>query len=112
MKVLREQQKIEAIHLQDKLIMRWHDTLNEVSEALDDDEKLSGIAILLEHTSQEMAKERRDKRIEYFERSVTSETELEVAISKVEALLWIDRLIHHYWRATAHMAEFQALDNE
>ena len=59
-----------------------------------------------------MAKERREKRIEYFERSVTSETELEVAVSKVEALLWIDRLIHHYWRATAHMAEFQALDNE
>ena len=66
----------------------------------------------LERTSQEIAKERREKRIEYFERSVTSDTELEVAISKVEALLWIDRLIHHYWRATAHMAEFQALNDE
>ena len=112
LKVLGEQQKIEAINLQDKLIMRWHDTLNEVSEALDDDEKLGEISNLLEQTSQEMAKERRNKRIEYFERSVTSDTELEVAVSKVEALLWIDRLIHHYWRATAHMAEFQAVEKE
>lgn len=112
LKVLREQQKIEAIHLQDKRIMQWHDTLNEISQALDDEEKLSKISTLLERTSQEMAKERRVKRIEYFERSVTSEAELEVVVSNVEALLWIDRLIHHYWRAIAHMAKFQALNKE
>lgn len=109
-KVLREQQKLEAIYLQKRLMNRWLDILNQIADVLDDDEKLLEVSILLEQTSQEMAKERRDKRNEYFERSVKNETELEEAVAKVEAILWVDRLIFHYWRATARMTEYQALN--
>jgi len=35
--------------------------------------------------------------------------ELETAVSKVEALLWLDRLIYHYWRTTARLAEYQTV---
>ena len=69
--------------------------------------KLPQIATLLQETSAEMAAERRDKRNAYFERSVENVTELEVAVSKVEALLWLDRLVYHYWRSTARLAEYQ-----
>lgn len=44
-----------------------------------------------------MAVERRNRLNEYFERSVMDDTELEVAVSKVETILWIDRLVYHYW---------------
>ncbi|WP_431029997.1 Na/Pi cotransporter family protein [Lysinibacillus sp. LZ02] len=111
-KVLREQQKVEAIYFQEKIMIKWQAILTDITEVLHDEEKLLEISIILEQTSQEMAQERRIKRAEYFERSVTSEKALEEAVSKVEALLWIDRLVYHYWRATARMAEFQALEQE
>ena len=60
-----------------------------------------------EQKSQKVAEERRARRNHYFERTVANDTELELVVSKVEALLWIDRLIYHYWRATARMAELK-----
>ena len=111
-KVLREQQKVEAIYLQEKLMHKWHGILSEIQASLQDEDKILDISILLEQTSQQMAQERRDRRNQYFERSVSNETQLEVAVSKVEALLWIDRLVYHYWRATARMAEYQVIDEE
>lgn len=111
-KVLREQKKIEALYLQERLLTEWHKILQEIEGSLTHDDKLIDISILLEQTSQEMAEERRNRRNQYFERSVSNETELDLAVSKVEALLWVDRLIFHYWRATARMAEFQAIHEE
>ena len=75
-------------------------------------EKLQDISIILEQTSQQMAQKRRNKRNQYFERSVSNETQLDLAVSKVESLLWIDRLVYHYWRATARMAEYQMVNEE
>lgn len=111
-KVLQEQQKAEAIYLQKKLMMKWFEILEDIAEVLHDDNQLNDISVILGETSQEMAKERREKRIEYFERTAANETELEVVASKVEALLWVDRLVYHYWRATARMAEYQALNEK
>ncbi len=111
-KVLREQQEVEAMYYQERLMLQWLDTLSSVMDVLHDDEKLLDISKLLEKTSQQMAKERRDKRNEYFQRSVANEAELEEAVSKVEAILWVDRLVFHYWRATARMAEYQIIETK
>ena len=111
-KVLREQQKVEALYLQEKLMQDWQELLTTIEDKLTEDEQLLDISIILEHTSQEMAEARRNKRNQYFERSVSNETQLELAVSKVDALLWIDRLIYHYWRATARMAEFQSINED
>ncbi|MEK4424938.1 Na/Pi cotransporter family protein [Solibacillus sp. FSL K6-1523] len=111
-KVLREQQKVEAIYLQEKMMQQWQTILTTIEDKISQDEKLLDISLILEQTSQEMAQERRNKRNQYFERSVANETQLDLAVSKVEALLWIDRLVYHYWRATARMAEFQSINED
>lgn len=111
-KVLREQPKIEAIYLQEKIMQEWQEILMTIEEKLIHDEKLLDISIILEQTSQQMAQARRNKRRQYFERSVSNETQLDLAVSKVESLLWIDRLVYHYWRATARMAEYQKINEE
>ena len=113
-KVLREKQREEALKFQQKQIRQWYDILTQIHSMLEEDEKYIDISILLEQTSQQMAQARREKRNEYFERTVanSSELELERAILKVESLLWIDRLIYHYWRASARMAEFVKLSKK
>ncbi|MEK3765387.1 MULTISPECIES: Na/Pi cotransporter family protein [unclassified Solibacillus] len=111
-KVLREKQNVEAFYLQEKLMLDWQEMLSIINKRLSEDEKLMDISIILEETSQKVAQERREKRILYFERSVANETQLDLAVSKVDALLWIDRLIYHYWRATARMAEYQLVNDE
>ncbi|MEO4054647.1 Na/Pi symporter [Solibacillus sp. CAU 1738] len=111
-KVLREQQKIEVLSLQEKLMTDWNEILMSIQESLRDDERLLDISLVLEQSSQHIAQARRDKRNEYFERSVSNETDIDVAVSKVDALLWIDRLVYHYWRAVARMSECQAINEE
>lgn len=105
-KVYREKQIQDAMIYQPKFINRVHNLLIEVDVMMNNGESMIEIAQLLENTSQQMAAERRTKRNEYFERSAKNETELDLAVSKVEALLWIDRLVYHYWRATARMAMY------
>ncbi|MEG0472522.1 MAG: Na/Pi cotransporter family protein, partial [Solibacillus sp.] len=102
----------EAIYLQEKMMQEWQRILTTIEDKISQDEKLLDISLILEQTSQEMAQERRNKRNQYFERSVANETQLDLAVSKVEALLWIDRLVYHYWRATARMAEFQSINED
>lgn len=108
-KVLRERQKIEAIYIQERLMGEWYDLLSEIKEIIHDDENLENITLLLEQKSQKMAEERRARRNQYFERTVANDAALDIVVSKVEALLWIDRLVFHYWRATARMAELKDL---
>ncbi|MFJ7951258.1 Na/Pi cotransporter family protein [Lysinibacillus sp. NPDC096418] len=105
-KALREQNP-NTLQLQPALTEKWLHVLEEVLTTIDEDAKLPQIATQLQETSAEMAAERRDKRIAYFERSVENATMLEVTVSKVEALLWLDRLVYHYWRSTARLAEYQ-----
>jgi len=105
-KALREQHP-NAFQLQATLTQKWLEVLQEVLLIIDEDERLPEIATLLEVTSSEMAAVRRDKRNAYFEHTVENVVELETAVSKVEALLWIDRLVYHYWRTTARLAEYQ-----
>lgn len=111
-KVLREQQKVEALSLQEKRMQEWQEMLSKINHSLREDEKLLDISLSLEQTSQQMAQKRREKRIQYFERSVANESQLDLTVSKVDTILWIDRLIYHYWRATARMAEFQSISED
>lgn len=110
-KVLREPNKIEAMRLQEELVMKWYRTLKVVNEMLQDEEKIRDVAIELEQTSQHTATERRQKRNEYFERMVTNETAADLAVAKVDTLLWVDRLVFHFWRASARMAEFAGIED-
>ena len=112
LRVLREKQSLEAIYVQERLMTEWQAVLIEIQESLEDESKILDISILLEQKSQQMAQERRERRNQYFERSVNNETAIDVAVAKVEAILWIDRLIFHFWRATARMAEYQKLNNQ
>lgn len=105
-KALREQNP-SAFQLHATLTQKWLEVLEEVLVIIDEDERLPEISVLLKETSSEMAAVRRDKRNAYFEHSVENVVELETAVSKVEALLWIDRLVYHYWRTTARLAEYQ-----
>ncbi|MET4561418.1 phosphate:Na+ symporter [Lysinibacillus parviboronicapiens] len=105
-KALREQHP-NSLQLQPMLTKKWLTVLEEVLLIIDEDSRLPEISMLLQETSAEMAAERRDKRNAYFENSVGNMVELETAVSKVEALLWIDRLVYHYWRTTARLAEYQ-----
>lgn len=108
-KVLREQQKIEAIYVQERLMTEWYELLTEIKDMIHDEDHLEDIAFMLESKSQEMAEERRARRNQYFERTVANDAELDLVVSKVEALLWIDRLIFHFWRATARLYELKDL---
>lgn len=111
-KVLREEQQVEALVVQPQLMSQWQSILLTVEQQLQNELQLQQMSDILEQHSHMMAQARKNKREEYFERSVANETELAVAVSKVGALLWIDRLVYHYWRATARMSEFQQIDED
>ncbi|RUL55593.1 Na/Pi cotransporter family protein [Lysinibacillus antri] len=105
-KVLREQQKFEAIKFQKTIMNQVHETMFEVEVLFDEKEKIFEVEKIFEQTSEKIAAERKRRRNEYFERTVENATQIQVAFSKVESILWIDRLVYHYWRATARMAMF------
>ncbi|TSI06679.1 Na/Pi cotransporter family protein [Lysinibacillus sp. BW-2-10] len=109
-KVFREQQKFEAVTLHESIMNQVQDTMSEVEKLLDQKEKIVEIENTFEQISQKMALERKRRRNEYFERTVVNETQLDVAVSKVESILWIDRLVYHYWRATARMSMFTSTE--
>lgn len=106
-KVLREEQKIEAIQFQGKLMTECAEILEKVYVSVNQVE-LKAAAALLEETSLKIANVRRIRRNEYFLQSVRSETELDTALAKVQALLWIDRMIYHYWRAIVRLTDVKS----
>lgn len=59
-----------------------------------------------------MASERKRRREEHFERTASNETNIEEAIAKVEAILWIDRLIYHYWRGMTRLQNYVDLNTK
>lgn len=106
-RVLREQQSIEAIYQQEKLMRKWYKTLMKIDQSFDSEEKLFAMEKVLTKTAHKIAEERKTRRRRYYERTAVRETEIDVAMSKVQALLWIDRLVYHYWRAFARLVEFK-----
>lgn len=109
-KVLNDEERVNAIKNQQRIMAEWYGILTEIKTSITDDQQLQQVASRLEETSQKMANERRNRRKQYFVRKAQDDAQLDVVISKVEALFWIDRLIFHYWRATARLAELHTLN--
>ncbi|MBS7345760.1 MAG: Na/Pi cotransporter family protein [Caryophanon sp.] len=109
-KVLRDQQHAEAVYLQHETMQNFYEVLEKVLAHADDKQTFVQTASLLENTSRQMADRRRVKREEYFERAITNEVDVEQSTAKVEAILWVDRLIFHFFRSTARMANYVRLD--
>lgn len=103
-KVLRDEQKIAALRYQERRMAEWLVILQQVYDSVSAKE-MEAAASLLEETSMKIADERRARRQHYFLQTVKSETELEIALAKAQALLWIDRLVYHYWRAVQRLTE-------
>lgn len=111
-KVMREQMKIDVLYEQESLAKQWVDTLTEINEIVTQQDRIKDISLILEKTSQNMAEERKNRRKLYFEHTIDNDSEVEMAVFKIEGLLWLDRLIFHFWRATARMAELQGMNDE
>lgn len=112
LKVLRDQQHAEAVYLQHETMASFYEVLEEVLRNVDNKQSFLRTSTLLENTSREMANKRRLKREEYFERAITKEVDVEQSTAKVEAILWVDRLIFHFFRGSARMANYVRLDEE
>lgn len=105
-KVLNEQYRVDAINLHKNIIENWKTLLLDIQKGFDSNEKIIKISKELERVSMETAEQRKIKRNEYFENTVDNQTEIDLAISKVETIMWIDRLVYHYWRASARMTKY------
>ncbi|WP_070328255.1 Na/Pi cotransporter family protein [Exiguobacterium aurantiacum] len=53
--------------------------------------------------SKQLAEYRKAHRAEMLEETAANQLEMEQTIRKVQALLWLDRLGYHVWRATRHL---------
>ena len=85
-KVLNDVESINAINNQQHLMAEWYGVLTEIKTSITDDQQLEQVSTRLEETSLRMAKERRKRRKQYFVRTAHDDAQLDVVISKVEAL--------------------------
>lgn len=57
----------------------------------------------VEETSKEIAEIRRSDRKHLLKNAISEELNVDRAIAKVHALLWLDRISHHLWRILTHL---------
>lgn len=88
------------------------DVFGDMKIRLQKEGELQQVATILKEASTQMASERKRRREEYFERTASNETNIEEAIAKVEAALWIDRLIYHDWRGTTRLQNYVDLNTK
>lgn len=72
----------------------------ERGEALD----VVAAAAIAERNSRAIAELRKTERARAFELATAGRLEPQLAVARVEALLWLDRVAHHLWRASDHLA--------
>lgn len=104
--VLKEPDMISSAYVKEKLNEQWIDVFVDMKRSIRQESDLAFAERLLEEASREMAAERKRRREHYFERTVDNDKTVETAISNVESILWMDRLIYHYWRATARLQRY------
>ncbi len=95
--------------MKDKLNEKSVDVFGDMKIRLQKEGELQQVAILKEASTQ-MASERKRRREEHFERTASNETNIDEAITKVEAALWIDRLIYHDWRGATRLQNYVNLN--
>lgn len=103
--VLSEPAAKAADQLHPGLAERWLPLLQTAEERVLDDKQLPGLIEELGDASAAMADHRKVRRDEYFMRAAKSGAELDLVLKKVEALLWYDGVLYHFWRAVARLGE-------
>lgn len=111
-RVVTEAGMIESSIVKNQLNEKWVDVFVDMKMRLQEEGELQQVATILKEASTQMASERKRRREEYFERTASNETNIEEAIAKVEAVLWIDRLIYHYWRGTTRLQNYVDLNTK
>lgn len=103
LQVLAEPAAKDADLLHPGLAERWLPLFESAEDLILDDAALPALATDLSEASAAMANHRKVRRDEYFVRAAKSGDELEVVLKKVDALLWYDSVLYHFWRAVARL---------
>jgi len=104
-KVLKEEKKTPVFYSHEELVQEWKEVLAQIPHRIKDKKELKQVVNLVEESSLKIAEVRRKARHEYFVRSIINEKDLETVLSEIAALLWIDRMAYHYWRALYRLME-------
>jgi phosphate:Na+ symporter len=105
LQVLSEPAAKGADRLHPGLAERWLPVLQDAEKRILDDGAMPALTVELGDASAAMATHRKVRRDEYFVRAAKSGDELDLVLKKVEALLWYDAVLYHFWRAVARLGE-------
>ncbi|HSP21230.1 MAG TPA: Na/Pi symporter [Planococcus sp. (in: firmicutes)] len=105
LQVLSEPAAKGADRLHPGLAERWLPLMEMAEQRILDDKAMPELIVELGDASAAMASHRKVRRDEYFVRAAKSGEELDLVLKKVEALLWYDGVLYHFWRAVARLGE-------
>jgi len=105
LQVLSEPAAADAYRLHPALAERWLPLMKNAEQRIFDDEAMPALASELDDASSAMATHRKVRRDEYFVRAAKSGGELDIVLKKVDALLWYDSVLYHFWRAVARLED-------
>ena len=105
LQVLSEPAAKGANWLHPGLAERWMPLMKNAEQRVFDDEAMPALVSELSDASAAMASHRKIRRDEYFVRAVKSSDELDLVLKKVDALLWYDGVLYHFWRAVARLED-------
>lgn len=103
LQVIQEPVGREAHQIHPATSRRWMALLEQAEAEVTEDDKLAELAESFGAVSGDLAEERKVRRNDYYVRAARNEAELATVLKKVDALLWLDRLIYHAWRAIARL---------
>ncbi|MDN3450094.1 Na/Pi symporter [Planococcus sp. APC 3906] len=105
LQVLSEPGAKGADQLHPGLAERWLPLMENAQQHILDEGAMPELIAELGEASAAMAEHRKVRRDEYFVRAAKSGKELDLVLKKVEALLWYDGVLYHFWRAAARLGE-------
>lgn len=105
LQVLSEPATKGADRLHPGLAERWLPLMQNAEQRILDDEAIPALVSELSDASTAMASHRKVRRDEYFVRAAKSGAELDLVLKKVDALLWYDSVLYHFWRAVARLED-------
>ncbi|WP_422123291.1 Na/Pi cotransporter family protein [Planococcus sp. X10-3] len=105
LQVLSEPAAKDANQLHPRLAERCLPLLNNSEQRILDDKAMPALTSELRDASAAMANHRKVRREEYFVRAAKSGAELDLVLKKVDALLWYDGVLYHFWRAVARLSD-------
>lgn len=103
LQVLSEPAAKHPDSLHPRLAERWLPLMETAEQRVLDDAAMPALVSELAVASAAMANHRKIYRDEYFVRAAKSSDELDIVLKKVDALLWYDSVLYHFWRAVARL---------